>query len=144
MSPFRPRGALAPALLLVLAGCHRGPPRAPPLPPHLAKALGGRAEVNAAGEAPLWSAQVRPGRIHVSLDAGERSATLAAFSVSGEGATWTGATADKAALELTVEATPCHDAATGLPYPLSAKVQVGGRTEFGCAAPPGQGLGPRQ
>ena len=135
---------LALLALSMLAGCSRPQPTRPELSARLAGTLGPTGKVNAAGETPLWAAQVRPGLIRVSLEDGRTlSAGIRAFSTTPTTANWSGATRDGIPLQIVVEAKPCRDAATNLTYPLSARAEAAGRTVSGCAAPPGQGLGPR-
>jgi uncharacterized membrane protein len=106
--------------------------------------LGHKGEVNAGGESPSWSAQVRPGRLNISLVTGaDVSVPVTAFSSDPTSASWSGKTPTGAVATLTVVRKPCADGVTVMTYPLTAKVEVGGQTITGCAAAPGQGLGPR-
>jgi uncharacterized membrane protein len=130
--------------LAALAGCAKPKPAPARLPALLVKVLGPSGRVNAAGEAPMWSAQVRPGLIRIGLDdATPLTAGISAFSENGRAASWSGTTAGKVRLRVVVEARACRDADTNLAYPLSARAEVAGRAIFGCAAAPGKGLGPR-
>jgi uncharacterized membrane protein len=143
MGKTRPRRLLL-IVLAALAGCAKPEPAKPKLPAPLAKVLGPSGRVNAAGEAPMWSAQVRPGLIRIGLDsATPLTAGISAFSQTPRAASWSGTTADKVRLRVVVEARPCRDGETNLVYPLSAKAEVGAQTVYGCAAAPGGGLGPR-
>jgi uncharacterized membrane protein len=135
--------AVAMALATVCA-CGRHDAHRPKLPAALVGSLGATGALNAGGEAPLWSAQVRPGQLHIETDAGvSLSAPISAFSGKGKIAQWGGKTAAGAGLTLTAEVKACRDEATGMTYPLTAKVSVGDRILAGCAARPGNGLGPR-
>ena len=64
----------------------------------------------------------------------------------GEGPAQRGAASgpSSAVLTLTTSRKPCQDADTGMTYPLTAVVQAAGHRYAGCAAPPGQGVGPRR
>ena len=121
---------------LTLAACGRGD--------HGVKAVpGGGAKLNAGGEAPLWALQIRPKTLAFS------SEQVASITVPNPGPTalphgklWSGAALGRP-FRATVLAASCRDGATGLTYPMTAKVEVGGTTLQGCAATAGQGLGPR-
>jgi uncharacterized membrane protein len=128
--------------VLALAGCGRG--KAPQ------KSAVPTAALNAGGE-PQWSAQVRGDRLSFT-DGGDLAlsaqATRADHGVAG--VVWSGSSKPPAAgqpapaLILTTLRKPCQDADTGMTYPLTATVEAQGRRYTGCAAPPGQGLGPRR
>jgi uncharacterized membrane protein len=130
--------------LAAISACGRHEPHRSKLPAALVGALGATGAVNAGGETPLWSAQVRPGQLHIETAAGiSLSAPIGAFTGKEKIAQWSGKTAAGAALTLTAEVKPCRDEATGMTYPLTAKASVGDRALAGCAARPGNGLGPR-
>jgi uncharacterized membrane protein len=129
--------------LLLIAGCSRG-----------AKGGGGPTHVvshdlNAGGE-PTWSAQVRGDKL--SFSTGETLSftirvTRADHGAAGEA--WSGPLPAPTGqppmtARLSVAAKPCQDGAMGLAYPLTAVVEAPGGPYRGCAAPPGQGLGPRK
>ncbi len=108
-----------------------------------AKTVPAGAKLNAGGETPLWALQIRPGGLSFS------SEKVASISLPNpgpasvdHGRVWTGAALGRP-FRATLLALPCRDAATGLTYPMTAQVEVGGTTVSGCAAPAGQGLGPR-
>ncbi len=104
--------------------------------------------LNAGGE-PQWSAQVRGGRLSFSTGEAPTLSVAAEIADHGKsGAAWSGPlpTAPgqpRGVLRLTAVAKPCVDAPTGMTYPLTASMEVAGRRFAGCAAPAGQGLGPR-
>jgi uncharacterized membrane protein len=132
---------LLPALVAG-AGCgRRSAPQKPAVP---------REALNAGGE-PQWSAQVRGDRLSFT-DGGAvaLAAKVTRADHGGEGVVWSGplapATAGQpsATLTLTTLRKACQDADTGMTYPLTAIVETGGHRYAGCAAPPGQGLGPRR
>ena len=131
-------------LVPVLAGCGRGAgrPGGPQGP------LRPSAALNAGGE-PQWSAQVRAGVLRFTAGDGPPLALKAEREDRGRaGVVWRGVSPAAAnrpgvPLRLSVTPKPCQDATTGLSYPLSATVEVGGGRYAGCAAPAGQGLGPR-
>ena len=139
---MRPGRSVLLVPLLVLAACGRG--HAPP------QAAVPRGALNAGGE-PQWSAQVRGDRLSFS-DGGDLSVAAKASRADhgAAGVVWSGPLPAPAPgrpaglLSLTTLRKPCQDADTGMGYPLTATVEVGGRRYAGCAAPPGQGLGPRQ
>ncbi len=108
-----------------------------------AKAVSAAAKLNAGGEAPLWALQIRPRTLSYS------SEQVASITLPNPGPTtvangkrWTGAALGQP-FRATITATACRDGATGLTYPMAARVEVGGTAVEGCAAPAGQGLGPR-
>ncbi len=142
--PFAAVLLLTPAL--VLQGCGksaglRGAARAGP-------AIAPSGALNAGGE-PQWSAQVRGGQLRFSTGEASASSVTARLADHGKaGAAWSGPLPaapgqPPATLSLTAVAKPCVDAPTGMTYPLTAVVEVSGRRFAGCAAPAGQGLGPR-
>jgi uncharacterized membrane protein len=133
------------ALLTAVSACSRPAAPKPQMSMAMKRVLGPKGEVNAGGEIPAaWSAQVRPGRLNVSLTAGSDVSVLVAdFAADDTSAHWTGKTAAGVVVALTVVRKPCADGATVMTYPLTAKAQVGGQAIAGCAAAPGQGLGPR-
>ncbi len=104
--------------------------------------------LNAGGE-PQWSAQVRSGRL--SFSSGEAPTLSVAAEIADHGkagAAWSGPLPvapgqPPRVLRLTALAKACVDAPTGMTYPLTASMEVAGRRFAGCAAPAGQGLGPR-
>ncbi len=130
------------APLLLVSACGRGAGGGP------GRAAVSAAALNAGGE-PQWSALLRGGVLRFSAgDAPVLAVTAQRVDHGAAGVVWSGVLAGKAgqsgeAVTLTTQARPCQDATTGLGYPLSAVVQVGGRRYAGCAAPAGQGLGPR-
>jgi uncharacterized membrane protein len=103
------------------------------------------APLNAAGETPSWSAVARPGSLILTVgDAAPITVKPAVAKHSKAGASWSGDLPGHAGtLALEVTAKVCRDGETGLTYPLTAVASVQGRRYAGCAAPPGQGLGPR-
>ena len=131
-----------PLLLLaafILAGCGKGSASRPPAVP--------RAALNAGGE-PQWSAQVRGERLIFTDGAAIALNAKASRTDHGAaGVVWVAAAAPASrtpAIVLTTTRKACRDADTGMAYPLTAVAETGGRRYLGCAAPPGQGLGPRQ
>ncbi|WP_174300129.1 hypothetical protein [Caulobacter sp. S45] len=131
---------------LVLTGCGQGGGRRPHRPRGPAIAPAGT--LNAGGE-PQWSAQVRGDQLRFST--GETSAVSVKAGLADHGkagAAWSGPLAavpgqPPGVLRLTAVAKSCVDAPTGMTYPFTATVEVGGHRYTGCAAPAGQGLGPR-
>lgn len=130
--------ALALIVLLPASGCGS----------HAARGHGSpdpAARLNAAGETPSWSAVARPGSLILTV--GDAAPVTVKPTVAGhgrDGADWSGALPGHAGtLALEVTAKPCRDGETGLTYPLTAVASIQGRRYPGCAAPPGQGLGPR-
>jgi uncharacterized membrane protein len=135
----------------LLGGCGRVHHAPAQLPAPLLKALGRKGAVNTAGEQPaVWSVDVRPGLIRATVE-GQPTLTTGIDSFAGTTgsdtagrASWSGKAAGGATVQVTVEAKPCRDVETGMPYGLTAQAEIAGRNYAGCAAPPGQGLGPRQ
>ena len=130
------------ASALLLTACGRGGPRAPGR-----AALAPSGAVNAAGE-PNWSAQLRGATLHLSTAEGvDLTAKVSVEDHGRDGATWSGPLATPgqppSTLRLAISAKPCRDDPTGMSYAFSATVEAGGKRYIGCAAPPGQGLGPR-
>ena len=134
------------AVGLGLAGCGRGAghPRSAATGPMIDPA----GALNAGGE-PQWSAQVRKGQLRFSTgDAAALSVDAQLADHGKAGAVWSGplpAPPGRPAgvLRLTAVAKACEDVPTGMTYPLTATIEVAGRRYGGCAAPAGQGLGPR-
>ena len=129
------------AASLLASGCHRGAS-------HMA-VTAPKAALNAAGE-PQWSAQVRGDQLRFT-DGGDvaLSAKAARADHGDSGVVWSGplpSAPGRSAglLRLTTLRKPCQDADTGMTYPLTAVAEAQGRRYAGCAAAPGQGLGPRQ
>ena len=112
------------------------------------KTLGPQAALNAAGE-PQWSLQLRGEQMRFSTGDAAPTVVKASRQDQGtKGVAWSGqapAAAGKTGVQVSLVAVhkPCQDASTGLTYPLTAAVQVAGVRYAGCAAPAGQGLGPR-
>ena len=134
------------AMLTAVSACSRpsSTPAQPQIPQAMKSVLGAKGEVNAGGETPLWSAQVRPGRLNIALEAGsDVSAPISAFAADATSAHWSGKTATGQVIALTVVHKACSDGATVMTYPLTAKAEIGAQVITGCAAAPGQGLGPR-
>jgi uncharacterized membrane protein len=133
------------ALLTAVAACSRAAPRKAELPAALRASLGQGGTVNAGGEAPTWTAQVRLGQLHIAvIDTGpELSGAITGFAATDRGVKWNGRTAAGAPLTLAIVLRPCSDGATGMTYPFTATADIEGRSFVGCAAKPGQGLGPR-
>ncbi len=131
---------LVPALLV--SGCGRGAAHSS------ARMVGPSAALNAGGE-PQWSVLLRRGVLRVSAGDAPIVAVQAERADHGAaGVVWSGALPAKAgqpasAIRLTTLVKACQDASTGQIYPLSAVAEVSGRRYVGCAAPAGQGLGPR-
>lgn len=114
------------------------------LPPALSSALATGEALNAAGEQPLWSLQIRPRGVSFSSEGGPvRMGPNPGPETAADGALWSTTLAGAGALRATITASPCHDAATGLSFPFTSEVETGGTTYRGCAAAAGQGLGPR-
>ena len=135
------------AVLLVLTtallacGCHHGASHKAVAAPNAA--------LNAAGE-PQWSAQVRGDQLRFT-DGGDvaLSAKAARADRGKDGVVWSGPLTGRPGqppglLRLTTLSKPCQDADTGMTYPLTAVAEAAGHRYAGCAAPPGQGLGPRR
>lgn len=132
------------ALLTAVAACSRPVPPKPQLSAAMKGLLGPKGEVNAGGETPSWSAQVRPGRLNIALTTGsDVTVPVTDFSAAPTSAHWAGKTSAGGVVALTIERKACADGATVMTYPLTAKAELGGQTMSGCAAAPGQGLGPR-
>ncbi len=132
------------ALLTAASACSRPAPPKPQLSAAMKALLGPKGEVNAGGETPSWSAQVRPGKLNISLATGsDVTVPVTDFAADPASARWAGKTPAGAVVALTVVRKACADGATVMTYPLTAKAEVGGQTIAGCAAAPGQGLGPR-
>ena len=119
-----------------------------PTPPPARAALAPAGALNAGGE-PQWSAILRHGLLRLTTGDGAVLAVKASVEDHGKaGAVWSGplpaaAGRPAAMLRLAAESRPCQDASTGLGYPFTATVEAAGRRYTGCAALPGQGLGPR-
>ena len=134
------------APLLILSGCGRR--AGPGAVVHPGPAIAPSGALNAGGE-PQWSAQVRGAQLRFSTGEASALAVSAQLADHGKaGAAWSGPLPaapgqPPATLSLTAVAKPCVDAPTGMTYPLTATVEVAGRRFAGCAAPAGQGLGPR-
>ena len=117
--------------------------------PAARRALGPAAALNAAGE-PQWSVQLRDGRMRVNVgDAAAIVVDVTREDLGAKGVVWRGAAPPAggrpgAQFSLTALRKPCQDASTGLSYPLTATAALAGVRYAGCAAPPGQGLGPRR
>ena len=130
----------------MISGCGRGAGGRGASAPKLAIAPSGA--LNAGGE-PQWSAQVRRGQLRFSTGEAPALSVKAQLVDHGKaGAVWSGplpaAPGQPAGvLRLTAIAKACQDAPTGMTYPLTATMEVAGRRYGGCAAPAGQGLGPR-
>ena len=113
------------------------------------RTLGPAAALNAAGE-PQWSVQLRGDQMRVNVgDAGPIVVKATRKDEGAKGVVWSGAApapAGKpgAALSLTALHKPCQDGTTSLSYPLTATLEFAGARYAGCAAPLGQGLGPRR
>ncbi len=144
---MRLRSAVATVLAsaFCLSGCSRSAHHAPVRNPAIAPT----GALNAGGE-PQWSAQVRQGQLRFSTGEGPELSVQAAVTDHGKaGAVWSGSLPPAAPgragrlLRLSVLAKPCQDGSTGMGYPLTATAIVEGRRYDGCAAAPGQGLGPR-
>ena len=129
---------------MLLSGCGRPGSHAPSSRATLVP----KGALNAAGE-PEWSAQLRSGVLRFTTADGVDLKVRTAVDDHGKaGAVWIGSPPAPAghpapALRLSVVAKPCQDASTGLGYPLTAGVEAAGKRYAGCAALPGQGLGPR-
>ena len=140
---------LAPALLLAGCGHGDGKRRTASAGPALAPT----GSLNAGGE-PQWSAQIRAGRLSFISGGDPALSAKVDFVEHGKStAVWSGplaaadgkpeAGAPTRVLRLTATAKPCEDGPTGMRYPLTATVEAAGHRYDGCAAAPGQGLGPR-
>ena len=142
--PMRPvfRTRLLIGATAALASCNRATPGHVKLPQALSSALQGGA-INAGGETPLWALQIRPSGVTFSSEK-VASITLTALqpTAAQNGGVWTGVAGGRPFRAL-ITAAACRDVATGLTYPLTAKVEALGYTYHGCSARAGQGLGPR-
>ena len=104
--------------------------------------------LNAGGE-PGWSAQLRAGRLRfVSGDAPALIVEAARADQGKAGVAWSGPLPSAGGrpggvLRLTATPKPCQYGPTGMTYPVTAVIEVAGHRYSGCAAQPGQGLGPR-
>lgn len=94
-----------------------------------AKAL----SVTARGNEPFWTVKLGDGRmVFTPMDGAAVDVALpAAEAVEGDGARY-------AAADLTVTLTPmlCRDSMAGMPHPLTATVETGGKSLQGCAGAP--------
>ena len=133
---------LAPILLLGACGRNAGPGAAG------RKGLGPSVSLNAAGE-PGWSAQLRAGKLRFTTAEAPAVVVQAKRTDTGpDSVVWSGPLPGPngrpaGLLRLSVARKACQDASTGLAYPLTAVVDFGAARFAGCAAPAGQGLGPR-
>lgn len=146
MSAARPTAAvllMLSAAILPLAGCSKAA-RRPRLPPALSSVLAGGDALNAAGEAPLWSLQIRPKALSFSTEGGAPTVLANPGAAQApNGAVWAAPGPGGRAFRAAITAKPCRDAETELSFPFTAEVSFGASIYHGCAAAAGQGLGPR-
>ena len=126
--------------VLALPACDRepaphAPAAAPAEPSHRLAGVDLGQPVKAVGNEPFWSVMLDGTTMtYGGLDRPEQRAPQPAPRIQGTIATFTGQTASRKALKVTLIATECSDGMSDRTYPLVARVEVGDETLTGCAA----------
>lgn len=132
--------ALSCLLMLTLAACSDGEPKAPapvepPAQPAVLAGVDLTQPVRVLGTEPFWGVDIEPGGLRYSgVDRPEQTAPNAGPVMTGTVAIWTARTTQGDALEIALMATECSDGMSDRVFPLTARVRIGDETLQGCAA----------
>jgi uncharacterized membrane protein len=139
-----PQGLLVATAILIaaatLAACGKSQDSTPAAPPPPADAPPPTAAdfsrpLNALGDEPFWALKIRAEGLTFSTTAEKDVAVPnGGPKAAADQAVWSATDPDGKPLTATLRATVCQDPMTGLSYPFTATVVVGGRTLHGCAA----------
>jgi uncharacterized membrane protein len=124
---------------LALGACGGGgdkDPNAPPVTPDAAADF--RPPIDAIGSDGQWGLKIRGQQLTLSqANQPDLVGTAPGAVIQPHAASWTAALPDGQTMKVSLFASPCADAASGVTYPFSAEVQLPGATPLdGCAGKP--------